>query len=74
MIYVISFLSLALAIASLMVMHERRQRRGLQSLLDRVLHQEFWRDELSDDEDATAHLGSPVRCDHRLRRQPTQPR
>ena len=51
MTLLITFLSLALAIASLLVMHERRQRRGLQSLLDRVLHREsFLHDELRDSE------------------------
>lgn len=48
MTFLIAILSLALAIASLLVMHERRQRRGLQSMLDRILHREsFLHDELS---------------------------
>lgn len=40
MTFLIAFLSLGLTIASLVVMHERRKRRGLQSLLGRVLDRE----------------------------------
>ena len=40
MTLLIAFLSLALAVAALIVIRERRQRRGLESLLNRVLHRE----------------------------------
>ena len=57
MTIVIAFLSLALATASLLVLHERRQRRGLESLLQRVLYQESLFDP-SDACDACGPCGS----------------
>ena len=43
MLIVCLFLSLALAIATLIVIQLRRQRRGLQSILQRLLNKEFYR-------------------------------
>jgi hypothetical protein len=50
------FLSLALAVASLMVIHLRRQRRGLQDVLHRVLNKEFY--DAEDDGDPKPDLDS----------------
>jgi len=45
MLIVCLFLSFALAVATLMVLHLRRQRRGLQSILQRLLNKDFYRDD-----------------------------
>lgn len=42
LLFVCLFLSLALGVATLMVLHLRRQRRGLQEILHRVLNKEFY--------------------------------
>ena len=67
MTFLVALLSLALVTASLMVMRERRQRRGLQSLLNRVLHREsFFRDEVNENMFRPGH-GARA---HSLGRQP----
>jgi len=43
MLIICLFLSFSLAVATLMVLHLRRQRRGLQAVLQKVLQKEFHR-------------------------------